>query len=599
MEPSFVINKTTKHRFKRRFRSKRRQVEGIGVQAEENIEKLFFRRLPRLGDVRRFVATWLLLFLLLIGGVIAQTKSLERHYQAAGPVPGGVFTEGILGTFTNANPLFATGPVDSAVSRLLFSGLLRYNAQNRLTGDLAKQYSVDEDGLTYTVTLRDDLFWHDGKPITAEDVLFTYRTIQHPDAKSPLNASWQGIKVEAADAKTVIFTLPNALTAFPHSLTNGIVPKHLLEGVDIDQLRSIRFNTTSPTGSGPFRWETIEVRGTNPENREEQIGLLPYEQFHRSKPKLQRFIIRTFRDENRLLNSLKKQEINAAVGIESTPDDVDPDFLQDFNVPLTGQVMAFFKTSQEPLTDDKVRKALVHAIDQSDTITTLGYPVISSRSPLLKSHAGYDPSVLQLTFDKDEANRLLDEAGWMKGDDGLRKKEGQPLTLRLYSQATSEYTHISRKLQEQWRAVGVDVQVLLQSATDLQQVTIAQHTYDILLYGIGIGPDPDVFAYWHSSQATVRSGGSLNFSEYKSVNADKALEAGRTRHGDELRSIKYKPFLEAWRNDAPALALYQPRVLYLTRTPIANFDPKTFNTAADRYANIENWMIRQGTTVKE
>lgn len=594
-----MIHKTTKHKIKRRFRSRKRQAAVIGVHTEENIEKLFFKRLPRLGDVRRFVFSWLVLFLLLIGGVIAQTRSLERHYQALAPVPGGVFTEGILGAFTNANPLFATGPVDSSVSRLLFSGLLRYNSQNRLTGDLAQQYSVDNLGITYTVTLRDDIFWHDGRPITADDVLFTYKTIQNPDAKSPLLASWQGITVEAKDTKTVVFTLPNALTAFPHSLTNGIVPKHLLDGIDAEQLRSVRYNTTSPVGSGPFKWEVIEVKGTGPDNREEQIGLLPNERFHRGKPKLQRFIIRTFRDENRLRESLKRQELNAAVGLETWPDDVAPDFLQDYNVPLTGQVMAFFKMSNEVLADAKVRQAMVKAIDQNSIITTMGYPVIPSRSPLLQSHSGYDKNIVQHTYNKDEASRLLDEAGWIRGDNGMRSKDGQPMILRLYSQATSEYTYVSRKLQEQWREIGIDVQVMLQSVNDLQQATIAQHTYDILLYGIGLGVDPDVFAYWHSSQASISSSGSLNFSEYKSGTADKALEAGRTREGNELRAIKYKPFLEAWKADAPALALYQPRVLYVTRTPIANFDPKTFNSAVDRYANVENWMIRQGKTVKE
>lgn len=593
-----MIDKSTKQKMRRRFRSRKRQVEGIGNQAEENIEKLFFKRLPRLGDVRRFVFSWLLLFLLLIGGVVTQTRSLERLYQESGPVSGGTFTEGILGTFTNVNPLFATGSVDSAVSHLMFSGLMRYDSQNRLVQDLADRFEVDATGSKYTVVLRDDIYWHDGKPITSADVLFTYKVIQNPDAKSPLLSSWQGITVETPDEKTVVFALPNALTAFPHALTNGIVPKHLLDGVEISQLRSIRFNTVSPVGSGPFRWETIEVNGVNPEDREEQIGLLPNPKFHRGEPKLQRFIVRTFRDESKLIQSLKNQEINAAVGIETKPDDFDAN-IQDFSTPLTSEVMTFFKTSHEILSDVKVRQALVQAIDQNKIITTLGYPVIPARSPLLLNHLGYDKAITQLPYNKDEANKLLDAAGWLKGENGLRTREGKPLTFKLYTQATSEYQFVSRELQKQWEEVGVDVQVTLQSAQDLQQVTIAQHNYDMLLYGISLGKDPDVFAYWHSSQATIRTGGSLNFSEYRSTPADKALEAGRTRAGDELRAIKYKPFLEAWRNDAPALALYQPRMLYLTRTPIANFEPRTFNAASDRYSNVENWMIRQGKTVKE
>jgi peptide/nickel transport system substrate-binding protein len=595
----YVIDKSTKTKFRRRYKSRKRQVEGIGNQAEENIEKLFFRRLPRLGDVRRFVFAWLLLFLLLIGGVVAQTRSLERLYQEAGPIPGGTFTEGVLGSFTNANPLYATGSVDSAVSHLVFSGLLRYDSQNRLVQDLAERYEINTIGSIYTVTLRDDIFWHDGRAITSADVLFTYKTIQNPDAKSPLLASWQGITIEAPDARTVIFTLPNALTAFPHSLTNGIVPKHLLDGVEPSQLRSVRFNTASPIGSGPFRWGTIEVTGTGPEDRQEQIGFIPYELFHRGQPKLQQFIIRTFRDENKLINSLKSQEINAAVGIETQPDDIEESTLQDFNIPLTSEVMAFFKNSNEILSDLRVRKALVQAVDQNSIVTSLGYPVIPAKSPLLLSHLGNDKNIVQLPFDKDAANKLLDEAGWVRGQDGLRTKDGKPLTLRLFSQTTSEYTYVSRELQKQWAEAGVDVQVMLQSAQDLQQVTISQHNYDILLYGISLGKDPDVFAYWHSSQATPRTGGSLNFSEYRSPVADKSLEAGRTRSDEALRAIKYKPFLEAWRSDAPALALYQPRMLYLTRTPIANFEPRSFNTAYDRYNNVENWMIRVGKTIKE
>lgn len=591
--------RTAKLKIRRRYRRGKRQVEGMGNQAEENIEKLFFKRLPRLGDVRRFVLSWLLLFMLLIGGVVAQTRSLERHYQQAGPIPGGTFTEGILGAFTNANPLYATGSVDSSVSHLVFSGLMRYDSQNRLTQDLAAKYEVDAVGSKYTVTLREDIFWHDGKPVTSADVLFTYKTIQNPDAKSPLLASWQGITVEAPDAKTVVFTLPNALTAFPYSLTNGIVPKHLLEGVEVTQLRSIRFNTVSPVGTGPFRWETIEVSGGGPDNREEQIGLLPYEKFHRGAPKLQRFIIRSFRDENKLLDSLRQQEINAASGIETAPDNIEPGVLHDYNVPLTSEVMAFFKTSQEPLNDTKVRQALVQSIDQAKIITNIGFPVIPARGPLLIGQPGYDKALTQLPTNVEAADKLLDEAGWVRGANGVRSKEGKPLSFRLYSQATSEYAYVTKELQKQWMEIGVDIQVTLQPASDLQQVTIAHHNYDILLYGISLGNDPDVFAYWHSSQATVRSGGSLNFSEYRSATADKSLESGRTRADATLRSIKYRPFLEAWRADAPALALYQPRVLYLSRTPIANFDPKTFNTATDRYANIENWMIREGKAVRE
>ncbi|MDB5186042.1 MAG: hypothetical protein JWL85_565, partial [Candidatus Saccharibacteria bacterium] len=170
------------------------------------------------------------------------------------------------------------------------------------------------------------------------------------------------------------------------------------------------------------------------------------------------------------------------------------------------------------------------------------------------------------------------------------------LKFRLYSQSMSEYAYVSQRLQSQWRAIGVDADVSLQPDDDLQ-TTIASHNYDALLYGISLGVDPDVFPYWHSSQADIRSSNRLNFSEYKSAAADKSLEAGRTRE-DALRAVKYKPFLEAWRNDAPAITLYQPRYLYVTRGTVHGFEPRTINAATDRFSNVQNWMIREDKTTK-
>ena len=247
-----VIDRRTRLRFRRSVRKSKRHVEDISIQAEEQLERHFIRRLHRLMDVRRFVAVWVVLFVLLMGITVAQLRALSPHYQKTAPAPGGTFTEGMIGTFTNANPLFAVGGLDNAVSQLVFSSLLGYDQRGKLTGDLAKSWKVDESGKVYTVALRDDAQWHDGTPVTVEDVLFTYRTIQNPDAQSPLFASWRDVKVSSPKSNTITFTLPNVLASFPHSLTNGIVPKHRLESVAPDQLRSDRFNTVSPLGSGPF-----------------------------------------------------------------------------------------------------------------------------------------------------------------------------------------------------------------------------------------------------------------------------------------------------------------------------------------------------------
>jgi peptide/nickel transport system substrate-binding protein len=593
-----MIKRNLKLRWRRSVRRHKRQVEGIGTQTEQQIEKHFFKRLNRLVEVRRFVISWVLLLVLLIAGVGIQTRALGSYFLIDQPVPGGTFNEGILGAYTNANPIYASGAVDNTVSRLVFSGLLKYDQRNRLVGDLAEQWSVDERRLEYTVVLRSGLEWHDGRPLTSEDVVFTYETIRNPDARSPLITSWRDIDVEATDERTVVFTLPNVFSPFPHSLTNGIIPHHILEDISVGQLRSEHFNTIEPIGSGPFRLDAIEVSGGTAEDRQEQIGFTAYEKYHLGTPKLQQYIVRTFRNEEVLLQSLERKEVNAASGLNSLPDDLNNrERLAEHNILMTGQVAVFLNNSNAILGDVRVRRALVQSVDQVDIIRGLGYPVIPSRSPLLPIHVGFDDSIKQLPFDIAAAEENLEASDWKMGEDGIRTKDGQPLSFRLFAQTSSEYTYVTQKLQSQWRKIGVDVQVTLQPDNDLQ-TTVAFHNYDALLYGISLGTDPDVFAYWHSSQADVRSANRLNFSEYSSEVTDEALEAGRTRSDPELRAVKYEPFLQSWRNDAPAAALYQPRYLYVIRGRIHNFNPKLVNSASDRLANVHNWMIREEKALK-
>ncbi len=593
-----MINRTTKLRWRRKYRGKKRQVEDIGVQAEEHFERHFIRRLTRLIDVRRFVIGWIVLMLFCMAGIAYQTRQLSKDYQSTVAIDGGVYSEGIIGAFTNANPIYASGAVDNSVSGLIFSGLLRYDENNNLVSDLAESWSVDETGIIYTIKLKPDLKWHDGQSLTAQDVVFTYRTIQNPDAKSPLLSSWQGIKVESKDESTVTFTLPNVLSSFPYSLINGIVPKNKLEMIPASQLRSARFNTIEPVGSGPFKLDKIQVSGNNVEDRIEQIGLVSNGNFYRGEPKIQRFIIKSFRNEELMLKSFKNQELNAMSGLDTISDQLgDQEFVTEHNIPLTGQVVVFLKNSEGVLSDPKVRQALLQASKPADIIGGLQYPVVVSDSPLLKSHLGYDPNITQLNYNIDAANKLLDEAGWKIGNNGIRSKDKTTLSIRLFSRNTSEYTYVSQKLQEQWKLIGVDLKAYLQTNDELES-TIARHEYEVLLYGISLGLDPDVFPYWHSSQADIRAANRSNFAEYKSATADKSLEAGRTRSDPAIRAIKYKPFLENWRNDAPALVLYQPRYLYVTRGKVYNFNPKQMNGATDRYSNITQWQILEAKVNK-
>jgi peptide/nickel transport system substrate-binding protein len=581
------------HTFRRIFSLRRRQAEALSAKAEDQLERNFVRKFGRLVFVRKFVTVWILLVLVLIGAVIVQTRALGGYYQALKPVPGGIYNEGIVGGYTNSNPLYAAGQVNDAVSKLLFASLFKYDDDNHLVGDLALRYDVDATGTKYTVQLKPGLTWHDGKALTADDVVFTYKSIQNPDVQSPLNVSWQNVTVSAAGPQTVVFQLPNPLSSFPYSLVNGIIPQHYFQAIKPANYRSVSFNTTKPVGAGPFRLQTIEVQGNSPDTREEEIQLVPFDAYHAGAPKISSFVVHTYPDQERMVSSFHDRTITAMVGLQRLPDGLaEDDGVQSSVMPLTAANMVFFKTSEGVLADSSVRQALVGSVDTADMTRGLEKPVLPVHSPVLQSSPGYDPAYQQLHFSAQEAASRLDKAGWVAGANGIRMKNNQPLTFKLYAQDTPEYAAVTQVLKKQWQQIGVNMQVFLQADADLRS-TVAYHSYDALLYGISLGVDPDEYVYWHSSQADVRSASRLNFSEYKSSVADSALEDGRTRNDPILRAIKYRPFLQAWQQDAPALGLYQHHFLYVTRGEVYNFTDHTLTTDTDRFNNVQNWMIRQ------
>lgn len=580
-------------RFRRRIRKGQQQVEDIGQQAEKGIENHFFRRFERLIPVRRFVVGWIALVLLLLAALVIQNLMLSNYFQTLRSVPGGIYNEGVIGTFTNANPLYATSGVDATVSELIFAGLFKYNDQNQLVGSLANDFSADATGLVYTIHLKPHLTWQDGQPLTSADVLFTYQTIQNPDAQSPLQSSWQGINVTAPDSLTIVFKLPNPLASFPYSMTNGIVPKHLLSKLQASDLRSADFNTVNPVGAGPFAWGSIQVSGSNPTTAQSQISLLPFVKYYAGEAKLQQFIVHAYATQAQLINAFKTSQLNGVEGLTTVPTGVAKmPSLQVHNMLLSAATMVFFKTSSGVLADAKVRLALVQAANVPTIIGQLGYPTHAVSEPLLMGQLAFDSSLQQSGLNVKAAQDVLSADGWLFGKDGLRYKAGTILSFRLTAADTAEYHMVIQRLQKDWLAVGVQVVPEYLSTSDFQG-TLSQHDYEAVLYGISIGVDPDVFAYWDSSQADIRSSNRLNLSEYKNGTADAALEAGRTRLDPALRVVKYKPFLQTWQQDNPALGLYQPRSLYITNGRVDGLIDHTLITPTDRFSNVQNWEIRQ------
>src|SRR6185437_2224030 len=163
-----------------------------------------------------------------------------------------------------------------------------------------------------------------------------------------------------------------------------------------------------------------------------------------------------------------------------------------YNLPLTAGVYVFFKTTSPVLQDVKVRQALVAAADRSSILDNLGYSGIAVDEPLLKGQLGYNPAYAQVTGNQANAKALLDQAGWTVQKNGMRAKDGQPLSFALIVSADTPYTAVAQHLHDEWRSVGIDAQILAQPSDDFQ-ASLSGHAYDAVIDGISIGADPDVF----------------------------------------------------------------------------------------------------------
>lgn len=582
----------TKLFFRKRVRKTKKNVEAAQEATVDTVDKHVVRRWGKLRDVRRFVIGWLVLVLVLSLGVWLQGTVLKSYYAEESPAYGGTYFEGGVGEFTSLNPIFAVTPVDTSVAKLTFSSLLKYDDNNKLIGDLVSKWSVDDKKVIYTVTLRDDVYWHDGEKLTADDVVFTYKAIQRPETKSPLADSWKGVEIQAIDEYTVSFSLPNPYTPFPHSLINGIIPEHILGGVAYDELRSSNFNF-EPVGSGPFVFERLAI-STTPA----QAILSRNDGYYLGRPYLDEIVIEAYEDTEEMLAAFKKGELSAASALRSF-DLASVEEMSSANIlnyPLFNQVFIFLNNKDPLLKDATIRRALVYATDRQAVFASLDsrYPI--SDSPLIKGQLGHDPELVQPSFNPKKANEILDKAGWKRGEDGVRVKDGKQLQVNIVSQSSDEYPPVLAAIQKSWNEIGVVTNLDFVDEQEFTRNNIAPHEYQALAFGITQGADPDVFVYWHSSQA-VKDG--FNLSNYKSAQSDIALEAGRTRSDPKLRTEKYKAFLEEWMQDNPAIALFRPVFNYAVRNSVKGIEPHNISSPADRFNSITKWSVTTELVDKE
>jgi peptide/nickel transport system substrate-binding protein len=573
-------------RYRRQVRRIRRDIRVLHRWSVNYIERHIWGKWHQIRVVRRFMLVWWLLPVVACIGLLQQIGSLQRLSSTMVPEPGGIYTEAAVGTVQNLDPVLPESTTSQDINRLIFSGLTRYNSRRQLIPDLATSWNISTDGRTYTFHLRQGVKWHDGVPFTSADVAFTLTAIQNPDSRSPLASSWQGVKVDTPNDLTVTFILPQPLNSFLDSTTVGIVPRHLLESVDPSQLREAAFNQ-HPIGTGPFQIKTFA-----PSAKDIELSANPH--YYLGQPQLDEFDFKLYDTAEDTLTAYAQQQVISPGRIQPELSDTANNQvnLTKYNLTLPEEETLFFATDDPMLKDKDLRSILSRSLDREQIMEQADNDQgVIAAQPLLPGQLGYTNKYQPAHLDATAARQALDAAGWVQARPGVvRTNGGTKLQFKLVTQKGGELERAADEIKRQWAQLGIGLTVVATGKDQLQQTYMRPRNFQMLLYGVNLGSDPDVYSFWHSSQ--TRDPG-VNLSGYNSPDADRALETGRIKSDPQVRIGKYDAFLKAWNADTPAAILYQTGYTYGARDDLAGIMAHRLVVPADRYYDVQRWTIRR------
>lgn len=502
------------------------------------------------------------------------------------PDRGGTFVEGVAGNPQYLNPLLSQyNEVDRVLTALLFNGLTQLDEQGNVVPDLAESFTVSPDGLTYDFRLRSGLYWHDGVPVTAGDVLYTVGAMQAEEfpGMSWLRTLWSAVEVsapEGPDGLAVRFQLKQPLAPFLDYTTIGLLPAHLWEKVPVVDMMSSQLNTR-PVGTGPFKLSQITATraelATNP-------------RYHGPAPYLTGLTMRFYPDHQSLLPAYDRGEIDGVSWI--WPDEVAQAAkmkdLELFSAPQSGYTLVYLNQDNPNLPFFKeaaVRQALLYALDRQALIdNVLKGQGLVAHSPILPGTWAYDSEVIQYNHDPERARQLLDEAGWVDSDgDGVRDRDGVKLAFVLLGDKPEMLEAISKA----WAQIGVQATPQIVTLPGLTSDFLVPRTFDAALVHWELSGDPDPYPLWHSTQ--IKNG--QNYGGWDNRSADEAIERARALTDRSQRQAYYAQFQRTFAEDVPALLLYYPVYTYGVRTKVHDVQIGPLNSPADRFRSIANWYI--------
>lgn len=543
--------------------------------------------------------TGLVVGILLLGEQPQPTKPLSSSPE---PVKGGVYTEALVGSLLRLNPLINTyNAPDREVSRLIFSGLIRFDGSGAPVPDLAESWGFSQDGTVYTFTLRKNAKWHDGKPITADDVVFTVDLLRKGGDAIPadLQDFWKDIEAVRLSDQVVQFRLPEAFAPFPDYLAFGILPKHVLGGKTIDQIVDLNFNI-EPVGSGPFNFDHLITENGVIKG----VVLAAFKDYYGQKPYIDEMVFRYYPDSLTALQAYRDGQVQ---GLGSVTPEILPTVLQEPNLQLYSMrkpeltMVMFNLKSQEAgfLQDAKVRRAFLLGLNRQGLIDRfLDGQAIVADGPILPGTWAYYNGLKRIGYDPDAAMALLKDAGYVLPSDSdvVRKKGDVALRLQLSYPDDEHHRVIAEAIKANWVDLGVEVTLEPVPYDSLLKDRLDQRDYQAVLVDLNMSrsPDPDPYPFWDQGQAS----GGQNYTQWDNRVASEYLEQARVTVNMQERAKFYRNFQILFTQELPALPLYYPVYTYAVDRDLQGVRVGPLFDTADRFTNVTEWFLA-GQTKRE
>ncbi len=501
------------------------------------------------------------------------------------PANGGTYTEAIAGSPQSLNPLVAAfNEPDRDLTSLLFSGLTKLRKDGAIQPDLAESWQVSEDGKSYTFLMRRDAEWHDGRPVSADDAVYTYQTLASRDLPTDpeIIALWSQVKPERQDQATLRLSMAQPFSPFLSYTTVGLAPNHIYQGINPKALTA---NGPNIVGSGMFRLKQASM---------DQVVLEANPKAYSGRPRLDTLDFRFFRDDAAVAAALVNGNVDGALLYPTTGKEAMDRIasLKDMTVRYLPRAnySVLFLNSGNPIFQNKlVRKALSAGINRDELVTNIaGGFGRAADNPIPIDSWAFNSNAPSARFDPTEAAKLLDEAGWKTGATAVREKDGQSLRFSLLTNNDKVRVSTAEDIARQYKRLGVQVDVQASGITGLMQNFLIPRKYDAILFGMDPGYDPDPYPYWHSTQTSTDG---LNVAAYTNPEMDTLLGRARTAGSIEERKQLYARFQELFAEEVPSVVLYHPLYAYAMNGRVKGVDTGPLYDTSSRFGNVKDWYL--------